>query len=92
MPVLPDVQVLTNNIIFYSWWIHCNTNTIETMYRIHNPKYLEYNASQLHNEISPGGQTVKYLIEIKYQLNIHNINTKFGPVYFYFASNDGCRP
>ena len=59
MPILPDVQVLTNNIIVYSWWIHRNTNTIETMYRIHTPEYLEYNASQLHKDISSGGQTVQ---------------------------------
>ena len=88
MPFLPGVEVLTNDIIIYSWWIHQNTNTIETMYRIHNPKYLEYNASQLHNEISPGGQTVKYLIEIKYQLNIHNKNTKVGSVYSSSVSNN----
>ena len=92
MPVLTHVQALTNNIIVYSWFINKNTNTIETVYRIHTPKYLVYNASQLQKEISPRDQTIQYLIEIKYQLNIHNKNTKVGSVYSSFVSNNDRGP
>ena len=92
MLVLPGVYVLTNDIIVYSWCVHRNTNTIETMYRI---KLQNVCSIMHHNFIKRSPlevKTVQYLIEIKHQPNIHNINIKFGPVYSSFATKYGRRP